>query len=116
MALAAGARDPLAFEREDGEAVAQPPRRLDRVEARGQGGVLRGDPGGVAPRVPVVTGIGGRAERGVIGGPFRVALAISAAVPMATASAPRASALATSAPVRMPPETTSCTCRCIPRS
>src|SRR3990170_1472421 len=42
--------------------------------------------------------------------------AISAAVPIETASAPSASALATSAPLRMPPETMSCTWRCKPRS
>ncbi len=40
----------------------------------------------------------------------------TAATPIETASAPRASALATSAPVRMPPETTSCTLRCMPSS
>ena len=39
-----------------------------------------------------------------------------AAVPMDTASAPSASALAASAPLRMPPEMMSWTLRCIPKS
>ena len=42
--------------------------------------------------------------------------AISAAVPIETASAPSAKALATSAPLLTPPETMSCTCRCRPSS
>ena len=37
-------------------------------------------------------------------------------MPIDTASAPRASALATSAPERMPPDTTSCTSPATPRS
>ena len=41
---------------------------------------------------------------------------MSAATPIETASAPRASALATSAPVRMPPETMSWTLRCMSSS
>ena len=43
-------------------------------------------------------------------------IAISAAVPIETASAPSASAFATSAPLRIPPETISCTFRCMPSS
>ena len=41
---------------------------------------------------------------------------MSAAMPMETASAPRARAFATSAPVRIPPETMSCTLRCMSSS
>jgi hypothetical protein len=42
--------------------------------------------------------------------------ATTAATPIDTASAPSASALATSAPDRIPPETISCTCLCMPSS
>src|SRR5580693_2948831 len=42
--------------------------------------------------------------------------ATSAAVPIETASAPSASAFATSAPLRTPPEMINCTLRCIPSS
>src|SRR6516164_4595777 len=42
--------------------------------------------------------------------------AISAAVPIETASAPIANALATSAPLRMPPDMINCTFRCWPSS
>ncbi len=42
--------------------------------------------------------------------------ATTAATPIETASAPSASAFATSAPDRIPPETISCTWRCMPRS
>ena len=42
--------------------------------------------------------------------------AISDALPIDTASAPIASAFATSAPVRMPPEMMSCTLRCMSSS
>jgi hypothetical protein len=42
--------------------------------------------------------------------------AINAAVPIDTASAPSARHFATSAPLRMPPDTISCTLRCMPSS
>ncbi|MPM07838.1 hypothetical protein SDC9_54147 [bioreactor metagenome] len=75
MALAAGPRDRLRLERQHREIVAQPARRLDRVEPRHQRGVLGGDAGRVLALVPVVIGIRGGAELAVFGRPFRVVLA-----------------------------------------
>ena len=51
VALAVGARDGLAFERQHGQIVGEPLSRSDRIEPLRQLGVLRRDANGIAPLV-----------------------------------------------------------------
>ena len=120
VALAAGARDGLRLERhaprDSWRAGGRPATGSSRF---GELRILRGDAG--RDRGPRASRRRRRpwcracwyssSQRGSLS-----PSATSAAVPIETASAPSASALATSAPLRMPPETMSCTLRCMPRS
>jgi len=75
VALAAGARQRLAFQRHHGEVIGQPVAGRDRVETAGKGRVLGGDAGRILALVPVVIGAGGGAERLVIGLQSRIVVA-----------------------------------------
>ena len=67
MALAAPARDRLELQRQHREIIRQPPPRLDGIEPRGEFKVLRGDPGGIAPLVPIIICARMRAELHIFG-------------------------------------------------
>ena len=71
VALAAGAGDGLRLERQHGQIVGEPPSGRDRIEARRELGILRGDAGRVAALVPVVVAAGRGAELAVLVLPAR---------------------------------------------
>ena len=62
MALAAGARDSLRFQRHHLEIIRQATTAQNRVKTAGERRILRVDAGGVLAFVPVVVGAGGGAE------------------------------------------------------
>jgi len=106
MGFAAGAGKRLRLEREDAQVVRDPATAEHGVETGREVVVLRRDPGRVAAGLPVVVEARRAADLPVL---LLVLGAVSAreiraAVPIETASAPSARALATSAPVRMPPD------------
>ena len=75
MALAVGACDRLAFERQHGEVVREALTRRNRIETLGQLRILRGDACWIAPFVPIVVAPRSRAELAIFLLPARMIVA-----------------------------------------